>query len=304
MKQKEPFSFSEIINTRPVTIPEPEYFPASDKIKLAYYSFLPKSDAVCSLVFLHGGGAHSTGGYQYIADGLRKKYQVKVYLLDLRGHGNSGGPRGDSPSAKQIWIDLKLFISFIKRENPDLPLYLGGHSSGGGLVLNYATWKDKTPVDGYIFISPRFGYKSKTDRYPVHKDPFGRPRILTYLVNLLTGGFFFGHGIAVDLSYPDEILNKNPLLLKSYSYNMAKAVYPSNPRQQFKNIDKPFCLLVGENDELFFSERLIQYGDLPGPNIKKNSSCMLVKKANHLSVVLTADEFIGPFLRNTFNVKR
>jgi len=53
--------------------------------------------------------------------------------LDLRGHGNSEGRRGDSPNEDTFVKDLQSFYSFVEEQNKDLPIYLGGHSMGAGL---------------------------------------------------------------------------------------------------------------------------------------------------------------------------
>merc|ERR1739848_309117 len=112
-----------------------------------------------ALLFYHGGGAHSGGGYQHLARGLANNFGMSVYLPDIRGHGASGGPRGDAPSKNQVWKDIDVALEFVsKRELQKFPgstrrLFLGGHSSGGGLVVNYATkHSDNSTVDveGYV----------------------------------------------------------------------------------------------------------------------------------------------------------
>jgi alpha-beta hydrolase superfamily lysophospholipase len=74
-------------------------------MELACYSFQAR-EPVASLLFIHGGGAYGGAGYQYLAQDLCGDHHVSVYLLDLRGHGNSEGPRGGAPSANQALQDL------------------------------------------------------------------------------------------------------------------------------------------------------------------------------------------------------
>jgi acylglycerol lipase len=131
-KSKEPtspISFKAIQTKQNVVLDKPQFIKASDGIDLAYYTKFPKSKPVAALIFLHGGGAWSGAGYQYVAKGLSEKYHTAVYLSDIRGHGNSGGPRGDTPSIKQVWNDLTLLIKTVRKDNPEIPLYLGGHSN-------------------------------------------------------------------------------------------------------------------------------------------------------------------------------
>ena len=75
-----------------------------------------------------------------MAEQLCQKYQIATYLFDIRGHGQSGGERGHTPYIHQVWDDISSAIIFLKQNYGDIPLYLGGHSSGAGLILNYAAW--------------------------------------------------------------------------------------------------------------------------------------------------------------------
>jgi pimeloyl-ACP methyl ester carboxylesterase len=291
MEHKTLFSFEEMRASIIDPIGPPSYIHASDGIKLAYYSFAANQPAA-SLIFLHGGGAYSGAGYQYLAKKLSELYAVSVHLLDLRGHGSSEGPRGDTPSTSQVLKDLDLFVDTIQKQNANLPLYLGGHSAGGGITLNYFThYRDKN-IKGAIFLSPYFGYKSKTERKSL-KYPFMKAKIGLFLMNILSGGKLYGNARAVFFDYPQGVIQESPLLLTSITVNMALTITPNHPRAQFKNIGKPFGLFVGENDELFIPERLVQYGELPEEKIKKASTCQIIKNANHLSITKFAAQPIG-----------
>lgn len=288
------FSFREIKNSEGIILNDPSFVIASDGIKLAYHPMKVK-DPIGVLLFVHGGGAYSGAGYQYLAYGLTEKYNVSVYLLDIRGHGNSEGPRGDAPSSEQVIKDLDLMINFVKGENPKSPLYLGGHSSGGGLVLNYLNWNNNPKVNGYIFISPQFGYKSMTARDKIKK-PFTRVKIPLFVLNGISQGKLFGNTPAVFFNYPEKIIKARPLLIKSITCNMSIALTPSNPQEQFGNINKPFGLFIGVQDELFEPEKVINYAELPKEAIKTKSVSQIVKNENHLSILKVADQLIGKFI--------
>lgn len=287
-----PFSFKEIINSNNLKLDKPNFFESSDGTKLAYYLEKSKQKQIANLIFIHGGGAHSNAGYQYLSRGLNQKYQISTYLLDLRGHGHSLGARGHSPSKEQIWNDIMLFIGYVKSSNPNIPIYLGGHSSGCGLILNYITYKMKTEVDGYFFISPEFGYKSNTSREKI-KYPFANVRTWVFIISEISGGRLFGDKPAVYLNYPEYIIKKDPLLLKYLTRNMAISITPDNPKEQFKNIDKNFGLFIGEHDELFDPNKVIVYMKLPNQKITNNSFSKIIEKKNHLSILLIADKLIG-----------
>jgi len=276
---------------------------ASDGTRLAVRCYRPtSSQAKAILVFLHGGGAHSGAGYHVLAQELSQGYGIAVYTPDLRGHGSSCGKKGDSPTADQVWKDVRTVLMFAKRQEASsgtsLPLFLGGHSSGGGLVVNYATWAAQFPqkeglphdkefpdVAGYLLLSPELGYKSGTAR-PGRID-FARVAVLPFIVNALTGGVFLGHNKAVRFNYPDKIL-KDPGMCSFNTVNMANAITPDNPKKQVEDMiqEKPLHLWVGEKDELFDAEKVCEYA--------KNS--MVVPNAKHLDIVVNAHGLLGKWI--------
>jgi hypothetical protein len=54
------------------------------------------------------------------------------------------------------WLQVRSMIWAGRPIN--IPVILAGWWHAGGLMLNYEAWKEKEPVDGYIFYSPSFGY--------------------------------------------------------------------------------------------------------------------------------------------------
>jgi pimeloyl-ACP methyl ester carboxylesterase len=295
MGRETSLSFDALREAGTIPLGLPSYINASDGVKLAYYSF-PAARPLAALVFIHGGGAYGGSGYQYLAKGLSGPYNVSVYLPDLRGHGNSEGPRGDAPSPGQALKDLDLFIETIQKQNPALPLYLGGHSSGGGLVLNYLTDYNDTNIAGYIFLSPHFGYKSKTERKHT-KTPFTKVKTGLFVMNGMSRGKKYGNAPAVFFNYPEAVLKETPLLLPSLTVNMALAVTPRDPEAQFGSIGKPFGLFIGEHDELFIPEKTLRYGELPAEPVRALSACRIVPGAKHLSILTMADRLIGGFIQ-------
>ena len=302
-ESKEPFmpiSFEAIRAKQDVDPGKPRFINASDGIPLAYYSKIPKAKPIAALIFLHGGGAYSEAGYQNLAEGLSVKYQTAVYLSDLRGHGHSGGPRGDTPSVEQVWDDVTLMIEAVRKNNPGIPLYLAGHSSGGGLILNYMTWDRKANVDGYFFISPQFGYRAETAR-PEARISFAKARPWVFVLSAMSGGRLWGHTTAVDFNYPETVLAAKPLLLKSITRNMAVSITPHHPKEQFGKIDKPFGLFIGAHDDLFIPEKVIRYASYASSAVQAKSVNHIIENENHLSILLTADDLIGKTITDWHN---
>lgn len=290
--QTAPISFREIRQHSGAVLPRPQFIKASDGVRLAYYAILPAGKPAAALIFIHGGGAYSGAGYQYMAVGLSEKHNTAAYLIDLRGHGNSGGPRGDAPSVEQVWNDLKLIVTTVRKNNPGVPLYLGGHSSGGGQILNYLTWDKKADVDGYLFIAPQFGYKSDTARTDV-KISFAQPRLWVFVISAISGGRLLGNTTAVYFNYPEAVLKAQPLMLKSITRNMSVAMTPDNPQEQFRKIDKRFALFSGASDDLFVPQKVIAYAGYAASAIRAQSVHKIIENENHLSILLTADDLIG-----------
>ncbi len=284
------FSFTEIKNQSSTSLIDCVFIKSTDGTKLAYYPYIARNP-IASLVFVHGGGAYSGAGYQYLAASLAGKYNVNVYLLDIRGHGNSEGPRGDSPSARQVYSDIEVIVKQVEKENLKLPIFLGGHSSGAGLVLNYTSHVQDESISGYFFLSPFWGYKSKTDR--ANSISFSDVKVPLFVLNGMSFGLLFGHSKAVFFNYPKEVLQSQPLLIPSITVNLSLALTPNNPVDQFRKINKPFGLFIGADDELLDSGKVMAYAGLPVLDIVRKSTYQVVENENHLSILMVADRLIG-----------
>lgn len=160
-----PFSY-EIYNTLiPATAESPKFLAAQDQVKLAYYSFrAPQHKERAAAILYHGGGMYSTPAYQWVAQQLAQQ-GISTYCFDVRGHGDSQGPRGDAPSFDAVLDDVSTAIDLVKKEHGDIPLYLIGHSSGAGLLINYHNKKTDERVAGYIMLAPYLGPQAGTTRY-------------------------------------------------------------------------------------------------------------------------------------------
>jgi acylglycerol lipase len=275
------FSFDDIKgNGKDINI-EPRQFESYDKTQIKYYQFIPDSSTIAKLIFIHGGGAHSKLGYFQLAQTLKDSFNIETLIIDLRGHGLSEGNRGDCPNINSLYKDISSIIQIAKEEN-DLSIYLGGHSSGGGLVLNYSSWKNKEAVNGYFFISPELGYKSNTDRE--NRIPFAAVKIWKFVINGISQGLLLQHSKVVFFNYPEKIIEDNPLILTSISVNMSKALTPNNPKKQFQNILEPIAIFIGEKDELFEPQKVIEYASLPVSKNNKTIAKILINQ-KHLSIL-------------------
>jgi alpha-beta hydrolase superfamily lysophospholipase len=87
-----------------------------------------------AVLLVHGLGEHS-GRYGAFATTLAE-HGTSVFSFDLRGHGRSGGTRGDVDAFPRYLEDLLGMEQVMARQVPEgVPGFLMGHSMGGLIVL-------------------------------------------------------------------------------------------------------------------------------------------------------------------------
>lgn len=285
--QENTFSFRELQNADEVIIPEREFIKAKDGVELAFHEYIPEQiDAV--LIFYHGGGAYSEAGYQFIGSGLSREHNILVVTPDIRGHGFSEGERGDAPNVNQVYEDVSSFIQLMKNMYPEKKLFLGGHSSGAGLVLNYSSWKKRKEVSGYLFLSPQLGFKSKTQK---KDNTFVTVKEELFVSNSMSGSD--GNTPAVFFNYPQEVL-QSTRNIGFITVNMANAITPLEPTRQIKKLDQPAAVWIGEDDEIFYAEKVIALFEKKNPKVFSE----MIKGEKHLSILVNAADYLGIWLEN------
>lgn len=285
-----PFSFKELRDAEKVFVPPLQYIKAGDDITLAYRAYIPEQISA-ALIFYHGAGAHSGLTYPHIGDGLSKHFNIAVYTPDMRGHGFSGGERGDAPSSEQVLDDIGTFIRYVRARHPGKAIFLGGHSAGSGLVLNYSDVKSPEKVEGYIFLSPYLGFRSKTDREN-NPHPFATAKEEFFIKHAMHGTD--GHSKAVFYHYPEEILEANPEMVTAITVNVSNAVTPTASWMQLLNLNAPLAMWIGENDEAFDPNKVVSYIK----SSKPESVATILEDENHLSIILNASNYIGPWIQS------
>lgn len=103
------------------------------------------------IVLVHGMGEHSLR-YEHVAGFLNSK-GLAVLTFDLRGHGRSGGKRGHIPAIEGFYNEIGKIVAEAEIRFPEIPLFLYGHSMGGGLVLGYSL-RRHPQISGVIATSP------------------------------------------------------------------------------------------------------------------------------------------------------
>jgi acylglycerol lipase len=286
----EPFSYQEINSIPQFALQEPQFINATDGIQLAYYDFLPDNAPSDIVIFYHGGGAYSNAPYQYMGKQLAESHDIGTYMVDIRGHGKSGGARGDAPSVDQVFADITTLIDFVHQKHPDAKIYLAGHSSGAGLILNYGSQQFTTDIEGYICLAPYLGPNSGTLKE--HKDSelnfVKKVRVWVYIVAGISGGRLCAHIPAVYFNYSPEIL-ADPGMVPYYTYTMSSATTPYDTAEVFKKLHTPTKLYIGDKDEQFIPEKIVEYAKYK-PDLV---TAQIVPDVKHLSILLSGPELIA-----------
>ncbi len=292
-----PFLLQELHILKDFPLQKPEFITASDGCKLAYYSYVPENPR-SFVVFYHGAGFYSGALYQYFAKQLAEEHSIGCYLFDIRGHGASQGPRGDTPTTKQVFDDVTTAIDFVGGTHPHIPVFLGGHSSGGGLVLTYSAGNNHPLLKGSLLIAPYLGRNSEALKS--HANPASSfiksVRVWVFIVNGITGGYLCNHTPAVFFNYPPHLLQNHPLIVTSYTPAMLAATSPESPRELFGKLTKPIALFAAEHDEQFDAQKLLMYKKcLPEVGVA-HSVFAQIPHAHHLDCMLHAARYCASFI--------
>jgi alpha-beta hydrolase superfamily lysophospholipase len=222
-------------------------------INIYYQEWQPDGNVRGILAIVHGLGGHS-GLYGNIVNQLIPK-NIAVYGVDLRGNGKSPGQRGYINSWSEYRDDVGNFLKFIASKNPEIPIFLLGHSLGGLTVLDYvlhsASETEKLPkLQGLINMTPALGAS-------------GVPTIRIILGKLLSRifpRFSLSTGMDLSLSSRDEevikIYAQDPFRhtmgtarLSTEYFRILNWVY-----EHAIALDIPFLMMLAGQDKVTFPE--------------------------------------------------
>jgi alpha-beta hydrolase superfamily lysophospholipase len=120
-------------------------------LRLYRQSWTPAGPVKATVVIAHGAAEHS-GRYGHVVDRLVAD-GFAVHALDHRGHGRSEGPRAYLDRMEHVLSDLDQVVVHARQAHPDRPLFLLGHSLGGGIATAYAL-RHQSKLDGVALSAP------------------------------------------------------------------------------------------------------------------------------------------------------
>jgi alpha-beta hydrolase superfamily lysophospholipase len=111
----------------------------------------PGENLKAVILFVHGIGEHIHRYDHWAA--LFNKEGIGFVGVDLPGHGRSDGKRGHIKSYSLLGEMIDILLKTCNKTFPGIPIYIYGHSLGGGIVLDYLLRRNPK-VKGAIVTSP------------------------------------------------------------------------------------------------------------------------------------------------------
>jgi len=215
-----------------------------DSTNLFVQTWNPKNEAKAVIVLVHGIGEHSSRYYDWASRFTDCGFAVVAF--DQRGHGLSSGKRGVISSYDDFMKDIDLILIETASKFPNKPVFLYGHSMGGGEVLNHLLRKNSNYI-GVISTSPWIVTQAAPPKFVI---PL--VRILSKLLPKACIKTKFDTSM---LSHDNEIVRKydeDDLIHHKVSFRLFENAYDAgyyvfNSKQI---IEKPLLLLHGDEDKI------------------------------------------------------
>jgi alpha-beta hydrolase superfamily lysophospholipase len=230
--------------------------PARDGTPLLTRHWAPTGEPWAAMVVVHGVGEHS-GRYERTADRFAAA-GIDVGGFDLRGHGGSGGRRGDVERWTDLHDDVEDALGRVRALARGRPVVLLGHSMGGLICLDHVLSGRPRP-DRLVLSAPGLG-----DDLPAWQHAIApvAGRILPALVvRNAWDGSFLSRDPAVGAA-----VEADPLSLTGVTFRLGAHGFAAQRRvnASLARLDVPTFVVHGEADPLVpprFSEPLAA---LPG----------------------------------------
>lgn len=212
--------------------------------KLFCQSWVPQHNPRANIIIAHGLAEHS-GRYEHVANDLCDAGYA-VYALDHLGHGRSEGERCVVKKFNDYVMPLRKFVLSIKKQSPNTPVFVLGHSMGGLIVGTYLL-DFQADVDGAILSAPAVMGRRQPSLGAIIK------LLFTAIFSPTTGVLQLdAKGVsrvpAVVQAYIDDPLVYNGPIPAGLMLAMSKAM--KQLLQKAPSISLPLLILQGEQDAL------------------------------------------------------
>ena len=214
----------------------------ADGATIYWQQWYPDGDPVALICLVHGLGEHS-GRYEHVAQRFTDAGYA-VFAMDQRGHGNSGGTRGDV-TVDQSVSDIAELVADAKDEFPGTPVFLYGHSLGGLMGMTYVV-RRQPAIAGMVASAPALDSELRDQKAKF------------FMANLL-GGVVPGVTIATGLD-PNGV-SRDPAVVAAYtsdplvhdkgSLGLAKSTFQAmDAIMERTDFPVPLLIIHGQADTL------------------------------------------------------
>ena len=181
-----------------------EMISSFDGTKLFLNKEIPDSPRAAAVI-VHGLCEHQ-GRYDYFAE-LFHKAGIATYRFDHRGHGRSEGERTFYTDFNELLDDTNVVVDMAIAENPDIPVFLIGHSMGGFTVSLYGAKYPDKKLRGIITSGAATHDFFGTITSWYGKDPYNTQSFTTGLCYALGGGLDWFKEKEKTFAYPVLMLH-------------------------------------------------------------------------------------------------
>jgi alpha-beta hydrolase superfamily lysophospholipase len=200
------------------------------------------------VILVHGRGEHIQRYSNWA--GLFNEVMIGFAGVDLPGHGRSSGKRGHIKNYSLTDEMINILLNECRKTFPGVPLFLYGHSLGGGIVLDYLI-RNNPKIRGAIVTSPWLKLAFKPDESMI--------KIASIMKNIfpaliLPAGLVvehLSHDQKVVDGFKNDPLNHNKISLSLFFAAMSAA---SNALNNAANLNNPTLLMHGTDDHITSEE--------------------------------------------------
>jgi acylglycerol lipase len=206
----------------------------------------PGENTRAVIVMVHGLGEHVRRYNQWAE--LFKQEGIGFAGVDLPGHGKSDGTRGYIKNYALLDEMIEILLNSCRKTFPGIPLYIYGHSLGGGIVMNYVIRKNPR-IKGAIVSSPWLRLSFEPSRFKV---------ILASVMKYIFPGLVQPSGLIVEHishdknevdAYRKDPLNHGKISVSLFHGAMSAASYSLEHAQDLK----VNTLLIHGSDDMLTS---------------------------------------------------
>jgi len=223
----------------------------------------PRENLKAMIVFVHGLGEHIHRYDQWA--GMLNGKGFGFTGVDLPGHGMSDGPRGFIRDYRVTDEMSDLIIANVRNTFPSVPLFIYGHSLGGGIVLDYLL-RTSPDLRGAVVTSPWLKLSFEPSKFKL---------AVASVMKSITPGLVQPSGLVVEhISHDMEVVEKyrtdklvhDKISVSLFNSAMTAASYSL---EHAAGLKIPLLLMHGSDDQICSPDGSREFASkAPGTELK------------------------------------